>query len=57
MKSLAMVLASLLLCSCAGMRGDSSGSGGGTSSRSGAPSVDQMDINRHDSPSDPYFGG
>lgn len=44
MKRIAIILAALLLSSCAGMQ-------------SGETSTNQMDINRHDSPNDIYFGG
>lgn len=56
MKVLSMILAVLLLASCAGM-GDTSGAGTAREGVSGPGSTDQMNINRHDDPSDIYFGG
>lgn len=46
MKYISIILAALLLSSCAGMRG-----------MNNTGSTNQMDINRHDSPNDIYFGG
>ncbi|HVK93651.1 MAG TPA: hypothetical protein VM571_02875 [Noviherbaspirillum sp.] len=49
MKTWIGILVVMLLAGCAGM--DTSGGTNGTGS------VNQTDINRHDDPSDPYFGG
>jgi hypothetical protein len=54
MKKLSIILVVTLLAGCANM---GMGRGSGTSGTDGMGSTNQMDINRHDNPSDIYFGG
>jgi hypothetical protein len=53
---LSAALALLMLAGCAGMR-DTSGTSTSPEGLSGPGTTDQMRMNRHDNPSDLYFGG